>query len=172
MRSGQGCNRIRLASDQRRIARLARKMDTLSSQARSRVMSLIRGKGNRSTELRMVALFRLNGVIGWRRHAKVFGKPDFVFSKRRVAIFVDGDFWHGHPHRCRMPKTNKTFWSSKISANRRRDRLVNATLRAEGWSVLRIWESSILERPQWVIARILRVLNHEFTLPKKVQCIT
>ncbi len=73
----------------------------------------------------------------------MFGNPDFVFREERVAVFVDGDFWHGHPSRGRLPKTNVEFWKSKIAINKRRDRCVNRALRNEGWTVVRIWESEI-----------------------------
>ena len=140
-------------------------MDTLSPDARSRVMALVRGKGNQSTELRMIALLRLWRITGWRRNQKVFGKPDFVFRTQRVALFVDGDFWHGHPRRGRKPKSNVEFWSSKIAANGRRDRRVNATLREMGWLVIRAWESSLKDRPNAVIQRLSKVLTRGESLP-------
>ena len=133
-------------------------MDSLTPDARSRVMARVRGRGNLSTELRIIALFRLWKITGWRRNQRLFGRPDFVFKQQKVALFVDGDFWHGHPHRGRMPKSNVDFWIAKISANRRRDRKVNAVLRGEGWTVLRVWESSLKERPATVANRILASL--------------
>jgi DNA mismatch endonuclease (patch repair protein) len=134
-------------------------MDTLTPEARSERMALVRGKGNRSTEVRMIALFRLRGITGWRRGQKLFGRPDFVFRRKQVAIFIDGDFWHGHPRLGRMPKSNVGFWSAKIAANRRRDRKVNATLRAAGWTVVRVWESTLAKRPDAVARRILSALG-------------
>src|SRR3989442_3445808 len=71
--------------------------DVFTKAKRSAVMSLIRGSGNRDTELRMMALFRAHGVTGWRRGALLTGRPDFVFRRERVAVFVDGCFWHGCP---------------------------------------------------------------------------
>lgn len=134
-------------------------MDTVTQAVRSRVMGAVRGKGNRSTELRMIMLFRAWKITGWRRGVQIFGRPDFVFQREHVAVFVDGDFWHGHPRRCRMPKTNVEFWSAKISANRLRDRRVNAVLRAGGWSVVRVWESALSEHPTSVAHRLLSTLG-------------
>lgn len=134
-------------------------MDTLTQQARSQVMSRVRGKGNQSTEIRIIALFRLWRIVGWRRNQDVFGKPDFVFKREKVALFVDGDFWHGHPRRCRMPKSNVEFWSAKIAANRRRDRKVTAVLSKEGWRVVRVWESTLKEKPTTVARRVAAALE-------------
>ena len=134
-------------------------MDTLSPEQRSRRMALVRAKGNASTELGMILLFRLYKISGWRRTQKLFGRPDFVFRRERVVVFVDGDFWHGHPRRGRMPKTRVEFWAAKIAANRRRDRVVSTTLRSQGWTVIRVWESSLKERPKEVARRLLVALS-------------
>jgi len=114
--------------------------DPLSRRRRSELMARIRGRGNRSTELALAALLRRHRVTGWRRHAALFGRPDFVFARERLAVFVDGEFWHGHPKRGRLPGTNRAYWRAKIARNRARDRLVNRALRRQGWRVLRIWE--------------------------------
>ena len=106
-------------------------------------MSRIRGSGNKATELKLVVIFRIHGVTGWRRQAAVFGKPDFVFPKLRVAVFVDGCFWHGCPIHATQPKQNAAFWFTKIERNKARDRLVTRTLRAQGWRVMRIWEHEL-----------------------------
>ena len=68
--------------------------DVFTAAKRSAVMARIRGRGNKDTELRMMALLRAHGITGWRRGQKLFGKPDFVFRRERVAVFVDGCFWH------------------------------------------------------------------------------
>ncbi len=106
-------------------------------------MARIRGTGNQSTELRLIALMRAHGITGWRRHWPVFGKPDFVFPKRRLAVFVDGCFWHGCPRHFTRPKSRQAFWDDKIAANRARDRRVTRTLRAQGWRVVRLWEHAL-----------------------------
>ncbi len=104
-------------------------------------MSRVRGSGNKATELRMIELLRAYGIVGWRRHQRLFGRPDFVFRRARVAVFVDGCFWHGcpHPRHASMPKNNAAFWEKKLSTNRARDRLVTETLRSTGWTVVRVW---------------------------------
>ncbi len=122
-------------------------------------MSLIRSRGNRATELRLIALMREHGITGWRRNAKVFGKPDFVFRRERVAVFVDGCFWHGCPRHATMPANNRAFWKAKLTRNAQRDREVTRALRASGWTVLRIWECALSRsRAKCTVARIVRAL--------------
>jgi DNA mismatch endonuclease (patch repair protein) len=119
--------------------------DVFTRAKRSDVMSRIRASGNRDTELRMIALFRKNGITGWRRHARVFGKPDFVFPREKLALFVDGCFWHRHAG-CRFaytPKSRLQFWLTKFESNVARDQLVTRELRKAGWRVLRIWECEL-----------------------------
>src|SRR5690348_5376934 len=82
-----------------------------------------------ATEVAMVALFRRNRITGWRRQADVFGKPDFAFFRERVAIFVDGCFWHGCPKHATQPATNHEFWKEKLARNQARDRSVTKILK-------------------------------------------
>lgn len=117
--------------------------DTLTKAQRSERMSRVRGSGNASTELRLIRLFREHRITGWRRNISLIGKPDFVFCAERVAVFVDGCFWHGCPKHKRIPKSRKTFWTAKLERNRQRDREVNKALRSNGWKVIRIWECSL-----------------------------
>jgi DNA mismatch endonuclease, patch repair protein len=126
---------------------------------RSELMARIRSNGNKSTELRLIELFRANGIRGWRRGSTLFGKPDFVFPKKRLVIFVDGCFWHGHPVLCRLPATNRTYWIKQIEANKMRDSTVNHRLRESGWKVFRIWEHELkLLNARRLINSIVRVL--------------
>lgn len=117
--------------------------DVFTKAKRSEVMSRIRGRGNKDTELALARLFRTHGITGWRRNQPVFGKPDFVFRQVRLALFVDGCFWHGCPKHATQPKNNHAFWQKKLSANKRRDLLVTRTLRKSGWRVMRIWEHEL-----------------------------
>lgn len=98
--------------------------DIFTKAKRSQVMSRIRSRGNRATELALIRVFRAHQITGWRRHQPVFGKPDFVFPKLRAAVFVDGCFWHGCPLHATKPKNNAAFWRKKLAANQARDRLV------------------------------------------------
>jgi DNA mismatch endonuclease, patch repair protein len=139
--------------------------DILTQAQRSVLMAKVRSTGNASTEVRLIAVFRTLGITGWRRgmvvrnaadrRSKAQGpgtrlgerrfqvRPDFVFPKLRLAVFVDGCFWHGCPIHATQPKQNAKFWSDKISTNQARDRLVTRRLRADGWRVLRIWEHEL-----------------------------
>jgi DNA mismatch endonuclease (patch repair protein) len=106
-------------------------------------MSHVKSSGNRSTEACLISVLRANRITGWRRNQSLCGKPDFVFPSRRVAVFVDGCFWHGHPTKCRMPEDNRDYWEAKLARNVARDRSVNRILKEEGWKVVRIWEDSV-----------------------------
>jgi len=134
--------------------------DVFTRRKRSAVMSRIHACGNRSTELRLVAFMRKHAITGWRRKQRVNGRPDFVFRKRRVAVFVDGCFWHGCPRHGVKPKTNAAFWRRKIEGNRARDRLVTRTLRRNGWRVLRIWEHELARKNEpRLLARLSRAVS-------------
>lgn len=131
--------------------------DIFSKAQRSAVMASIRGRGNAATELRMIALLRLHGITGWRRHLALrIGEArkadaarrnrvqvDFVFRRERVAVFVDGCFWHACPQHGTRPSGNRAFWKAKLDRNIARDRAVSRALRKKGWSVLRVWEHDL-----------------------------
>jgi DNA mismatch endonuclease (patch repair protein) len=119
----------------------------------------VRSRGNKATELILVELFRAAGLKGWRRHAAILGRPDFVFAKERVAVFVDGCFWHGCAKHCRMPASNRKYWLGKIARNMKRDRVTRKALRQEGWKVVRVWEHELKTRPQSVVNRVAKALN-------------
>lgn len=136
--------------------------DVFTKTKRSEVMSRIRGRGNRDTELALVSLFRRNCITGWRRHPDLFGTPDFVFRKQGLAIFVDGCFWHGCPKHSSLPANNRAFWKQKLFSNKARDRLVSRTLRKRGWRVLRIWEHDLIHKNEArCIRRVQRALAAE-----------
>lgn len=120
-------------------------------------MAAVRSRGNRGTELALVKLFRAARIKGWRRHAKIPGRPDFVFPKQRVAIFVDGCFWHGCKQHCRRPSSNTTYWEAKITRNMERDQITRAALRKQGWKVVRIWEHEFKKGAP--IAKVLKALT-------------
>jgi DNA mismatch endonuclease (patch repair protein) len=121
----------------------------------SRRMSAIRGKGNRSTEVRLRLMLVRAGFRGWKVHpAGITGKPDFYFPDRRVAVFVDGCFWHGCPRCGHVPKANTAYWKAKIERNRRRDHDNALALAGQGVRVVRIWEHELRDEPEKVIEAI------------------
>jgi len=132
-------------------------MDTFSAEKRSWIMAQVKSTGNRSTEKNFIAVLHESKLLGWRRHYPIFGKPDFVFPRAKVAVFVDGCFWHGHPRKCRVPQSNREYWSKKIDRNIVRDRLVTRTLKDKGWKVIRIWEDMI-SKPS-TVARLRKALG-------------
>lgn len=103
-------------------------------------MSAVRSRGNRTTEVALGRMLWSAGLRGYRKHWDVDGHPDFAWPGLKVAVFVDGCFWHGCPRCNESPQTNAAFWAAKIGTNRRRDQRVNARLRRDGWLVLRVWE--------------------------------
>jgi len=171
--------------------------DVFTKAKRSEVMSRIRGRGNKDTELALAKLLRANGIKGWRRHVEIRGrdaalrrhrpvqgrnnlktvatlhasrtsqrdvptfrvKPDFVFRQVRLALFVDGCFWHGCPKHATKPVNNAAFWQKKLASNQTRDRLVNRALRRAGWRVIRIWECTLAKHPETCIRRIRQKLK-------------
>ena len=182
--------------------------DVFSKSKRSEVMSRIRSRGNKDTEVALARLLRVNRISGWRRHLliratvdssklrverrrrrKLIGKelmvdrqkrrgptyqlstknhqltklavrPDFVFRQVRLALFVDGCFWHGCPKHATQPKGNRTFWKNKFAGNKARDILVTRTLRSAKWRVLRIWEHELARKNEIrLLQRIQRALG-------------
>jgi DNA mismatch endonuclease (patch repair protein) len=127
--------------------------DVFTKEKRSQVMAAVRSTHNRATELKLIAIMRAFGITGWRRHPKLPGKPDFVFPKVRLAVFVDGCFWHGCRRHLRLPSAHGGYWKNKISRNIRRDREVVRRLNEAGWRVIRIWEHA-LRSPRAVARRI------------------
>lgn len=132
--------------------------DMWSAAKRSDVMSRIRSFGNATTELRLIRIMREHRISGWRRHQPLPGRPDFAFRPEKVALFVDGCFWHGCPLCYRAPTSNASFWAQKVARNRAHDKKIVLELRAAGWRVLRLWEHD-LRQPNRAAARIRRVLR-------------
>jgi DNA mismatch endonuclease, patch repair protein len=117
--------------------------DVFSKKRRSQIMAAVRSRGNKETELKLVAILRYARIKGWRRHQAILGCPDFIFGRARLAVFVDGCFWHGCRWHCRMPRGNREYWQRKISRNAERDRTTNRLLGQAGWCVLRIYGDSL-----------------------------
>lgn len=137
------------------------RLDTLTLAERSERMSRVRSATNKSTELRLIALLRTTGIKGWRRGVAMPGKPDFVFRAAKLAVFVDGCFWHRCPRHGRIPKTRVEFWTAKLARNRNRDQEVGKMLRKNGWRVLRIWEHELTRKYETrLAARIQRTISN------------
>lgn len=127
---------------------------------RGQLMSLVRSTGNQTTEGRLAALLREAGLAGWRRHQNLPGKPDFVWRTAKVAVFVDGCFWHGHDCGKNVtPRTNAKAWREKIERNQARDRQATRVLRERGWAVIRIWECRLAKQPGLCLSRIRRAIE-------------
>ena len=132
--------------------------DVFDSQERSDVMRQIKSKRNKTTEIRLIEIFKQNNVTGWKRNYPVKGHPDFVFLKWRVAVFVDGCFWHGHDCRNTYPATNKEFWQKKRDRNIKHDQEITELFENRGWTVVRIWECE-LKRKNYESA-LQRITDH------------
>lgn len=151
-------------------------VDVFEPAKRSLVMSRIRGKGNRSTELALADVLKHERITGWRRHvalrpwlspedatklsvkSRISVIPDFLFRAAKVAVFVDGCFWHGCSEHCRSPDQNSAFWANKLSGNVARDQRATRALEAAGWSVVRVWEHELKDVPQ-VLKRLREQLK-------------
>ncbi len=133
--------------------------DVFESRERSSIMRLIKSKGNKSTELKIILYFKVHSIKGWRRNYKVVGHPDFAFPEKRVLIFTDGCFWHGHNCRMLKPKDNAAYWEKKINATKIRDQRITDLLTQKGWKVIRIWECEL--RSQDITGKKLSILKSD-----------
>ena len=133
--------------------------DIFSKEKRSQIMSNVKSSGNKSTELKLIDYFHEKHIIGWRRHYNVRGHPDFVFPKQRIAVFVDGCFWHGHDCRKTNPSTNTEFWDNKRLRNIARDKDTTALFEKRGWTVIRIWECELKKKNREILEEKLRPIT-------------
>lgn len=157
--------------------------DVFDRAKRSEVMSKIRGCGNKSTELVLVEAFREAHVTGWRRHVElrfraparnggstrteiVKIRPDFLFRAARLAVFVDGCFWHCCPLHSKVPNYNHEFWASKLLTNVERDKRATRILRESGWRVFRVWEHELRD-----IGSVVRRFRQRLAIPPKVPAV-
>jgi DNA mismatch endonuclease (patch repair protein) len=132
--------------------------DVLTPEQRKLNMSRIRS-GNTTPELTIRKLLYARGIRGYRIHYNLPGKPDIVFVKRRLVIFIDGCFWHKCPLCYKQPHTREEFWIKKINKNVDRDQIVNEQLMKDGWTVLRFWEHEVRKCPDSVINTIINNLK-------------
>ncbi len=135
--------------------------DVFDKNKRSEIMSRVLAKGNKTTELALISWFKIFGIINWQRSYPVKGHPDFVFRKQRIAIFVDGCFWHGHNCRNTRPRDNGEYWRNKRERNIQHDKEITALFEARGWKVIRIWECELKKKNlPATLERITSVLTH------------
>jgi DNA mismatch endonuclease (patch repair protein) len=132
--------------------------DIFDSRKRSDVMSKVRSKNNKSTELKLIQIFEENNIKGWRRNYPVKGHPDFVFLDKKIAVFVDGCFWHGHDCRNTRPSDNAEYWQKKRERNIKHDKEVTAMFENRGWTVIRIWECELKIKNRDVLFDRLSIL--------------
>jgi DNA mismatch endonuclease (patch repair protein) len=132
--------------------------DHLSPEGRSRNMAAIRAK-NTKPELAVRRELHARGLRGWRCHSRGLpGKPDLAFTRWKVAVFIDGAFWHGHPEHFTFGRSG-TYWDAKIARTQERDRLANGALHAAGWTVVRLWDFEIQEDLDACLAKIFAALD-------------
>jgi DNA mismatch endonuclease (patch repair protein) len=148
--------------------------DIYTCAERSALMAKVRGRGNLTTEEALAKIFRVEGWSGWRRQRAIGGRaaagarfqvrPDFVFAARRLAVFVDGCFWHGCPQHGTRPRGNAAFWRAKFRRNQARDRRDTRRLGRAGWKVLRLWEHELKPKAR---PALLAKLRKVFAQPRK-----
>lgn len=144
-------------------------MDNLTKKQRRKTMQAIRSKGTTPERLIMHELKRRK--IYFASHvASIIGKPDIVFRRKKVAVFVDSVFWHGHPKKFILPQSNIAYWKIKIERNKKRDRKVSAQLKTNGWQVVRIWDCEIKKNLEKSVNKIFNKLDlivKQKSIPKK-----
>lgn len=132
--------------------------DVLTKEQRKKNMQRIRSKDTKAEIMLRKALWH-KGLRYRKNYAKLPGKPDIVITKHKIAIFVDGDFWHARGHEEQPGEqiaTNKTFWAAKLKANVERDRYINELLLEQGWLVLRFWESDVKKNMGICVDEVMR----------------
>ena len=132
--------------------------DIFPKEKRSAVMKAVKSRNTKTTELKMIEIFKEFHIIGWRRICPLIGKPDFVFPKKRIVIFVDGCFWHGHDCRNVTPSDNAEFWEVKRLYNKKHDEEVTQTLVQKNWTVIRIWECELKKKNREVLLEKISLL--------------
>ncbi|MDG6250408.1 very short patch repair endonuclease [Methanocalculus sp.] len=132
--------------------------DVLTKDQRKLNMSRNRGK-NTSPEILFRKKLCARGFRGYRIHTSLPGKPDIVFIRQKLAIFIDGCFWHKCPLHFKEPETRKDFWMNKINSNVERDKMVNGELEKIGYTVIRIWEHEIKQDSDKALERVASCLN-------------
>jgi DNA mismatch endonuclease (patch repair protein) len=120
--------------------------DVFDKDKRSEIMRAVKSRNTKSTEQRLLSLFKQYHISGWKRGYEVKGHPDFVFLKKRIAVFVDGCFWHGHDCRNTRPHEHSDYWNAKRERNMRHDKYITERFQKRGWEVIRIWECELKKK--------------------------
>ncbi|WOF16781.1 very short patch repair endonuclease [Methanoplanus sp. FWC-SCC4] len=135
--------------------------DVLTPEQRKRNMSSIKSKDTKP-EIKIRKMLWENGIRGYRIHYDLPGKPDIAFTKYKIAVFIDGCYWHKCPECFREPKTNTEFWMNKINGNVERDKKITKELEDSGWTVLRFWEHEVRKNPDLIIKKINNSIKSSF----------
>lgn len=135
--------------------------DVFDSKKRSDIMSKVRSNNNKSTELALIKFFKENHITGWKRNYPVKGHPDFVFLDKKIAVFVDGCFWHGHDCRNTRPSDNAEYWQKKRERNIKHDKEVTAMFENRGWTVIRIWECELKNKNRSALINKFSILKNK-----------
>jgi len=129
--------------------------DKVSTEVRSQIMSRIRST---KTKPELMLKKALKGSY-LRYQPKLFGKPDFACKKKKIAVFIDGCFWHKCPKCYRPPKSNKKYWRPKLEKNVERDKKITSDLETDGWTVIRFWEHEIINDSEKCSQKIKKILK-------------
>ena len=124
-------------------------------------MSKIRSKNTKAEKL-IFGELRKRGIYFKKHYGRVAGKPDIALPRKKLAVFIDGDFWHGwqfKKNKCRLPKK---YWLKKIEQNMARDKKNKAVLKREGWKVLRVWEHEVMEKRELTINKIINFIKYGY----------
>ena len=139
--------------------------DVFNKEKRTEIMRSVKSKNTKSTETKLQTIFKKHHIMGWKKNYPVKGRPDFVFLKQKIAVFVDGCFWHGHDCRNTRPVDNAEYWNAKRERNQKRDREVTEMFIKRGWAVLRIWECELKKKNEDSLVEKLRsVLKNDCDL--------
>ena len=139
--------------------------DVFSREKRSEIMKSVKSRNTKTTELKLISIFKAFHIIGWRRTYPLVGKPDFVFPQKRIVVFVDGCFWHGHDCRNVTPSANADFWNAKREYNRKHDAVVTEALQKKNWTVIRVWECELKKKNEELLKEKLQPLLVNQTNP-------
>ena len=135
-------------------------MDTVSTETRSRMMRAVRSKNTKPEVLLRRTLWGM-GIRGYRIHrTDIFGQPDLSFIGKKIAVFVDGAFWHGHPDKYWQGRSGE-YWDKKIARNIERDEEVNAALESQGWAVVRVWDFEVLNNPGEAADKVKQLVTRQ-----------